>query len=86
MADPYKANYHAHKALEIHNRTASTAGIPIHQAQYDMSCAQHLATLALAYEQRTANLIEYVTKIDDTRASLPVIDEIKARLGLGASE
>lgn len=38
------------------------------------------ATLALAYEQRTANLIAYVAQIDDTSASIPVVNEIRTRL------
>lgn len=44
--------------------------------------AQTMATLALAHEQRTANLIAYVDKIDDTSAAIPVVNEIKSRLGL----
>lgn len=42
--------------------------------------AQAFATLALAYEQRTANLIAYATTIDDTDAA--VFAQIKERLGL----
>ncbi|OIH81941.1 hypothetical protein BLJ79_21515 [Arthrobacter sp. UCD-GKA] len=45
-----------------------------------------LATLALAYEQRTANLIAYVVGIDDTSATIPVVNEIRARLGLGTAK
>ena len=44
--------------------------------------AQVTATLAIAYEQRTANLIAYVDKIDDTSAAIPVVNEIKTSLGL----
>lgn len=51
-------NYHAAKSLEIHNRVAIANGMATHQAMYDMACAQNLATLALAYEQRTANLLK----------------------------
>ena len=40
------------------------------------------AALALAYEQRTANLIAYVDKIDDPSAAIPIVNEIKSRLGL----
>lgn len=50
-------NYHAAKSLEIHNKVASARSTATHQAMYDMACAQNLATLALAYEKRTANLI-----------------------------
>lgn len=45
-----------------------------------IALAQLEATLALAYEQRTANLIDYVDKIDDTSAAMPVVDEIRLRL------
>ncbi|GAA5229220.1 hypothetical protein [Arthrobacter cryoconiti] len=47
-----------------------------------LALAQLEATLALAYEQRTANLIDYVDKIDDTSAAIPVVTEIKNRLGV----
>lgn len=45
-----------------------------------------LATLALVDEQRTANLIAYVDKIDDTSAAIPVVKEIKTRLGITEKE
>lgn len=47
---------------------------------------QTQATLALAYEQRTANLIAYVAGIDDTSATIPVVNEIRARLGIEATK
>ncbi|MBB5748579.1 hypothetical protein [Micrococcus sp. TA1] len=46
----------------------------------DAATAQAYATLALAHEQRTANLIAYSKHIDDTDRD--VIDQIVARLGL----
>lgn len=49
---------------------------------WDATVAGAIATLALAYEQRTANLIAYVDKIDDTSAAIPVVNEIKSRLGI----
>lgn len=42
------------------------------------------ATLALAYEQRTANLIAYIEIIDDTDHN--TMNEIKTRLGLGENK
>lgn len=47
---------------------------------------QTQATLALAYEQRTANLIAYVVGIDDTSAKIPVVNDIRARLGIEATK
>lgn len=58
-------------------------GIRPHQGrhlEFDAALAQTEATLALAYEQRTANLIAYVAQIDDTSASIPVVNEISTRL------
>lgn len=43
------------------------------------------ATLALAYEQRTANLISYVTTIDDSSPA-PLLDAIASRLGLSGAQ
>lgn len=43
------------------------------------------ATLALAYEQRTANLIAYVEKIDDQTLVRELCAEIAHRLGLQTS-
>ncbi len=40
------------------------------------------ATLALAYEQRTANLIAYAKVADDETADLLWVDHITPRLGL----
>lgn len=48
--------------------------------------AEVAVALALAYEQRTANLIAYVVGIDDTSAAIPVVNEIRARLGIGATK
>ncbi|GEM_PF-4019637 len=49
------------------------------QAQF----AQVHATLALAEQQRVANLISYFTQIDDTSTALPVLHEIREALGIG---
>ena len=81
-------NPHAGKSIEIHNRVATTRGADFHQAMYDMACAQNLATLALAYEQRTANLIALwvVPESFDAQLTKPewadVKHQIKTRLGL----
>lgn len=45
---------------------------------------QTQATLAVAYEQRTANLIAFIKVIDDTDRATMI--EIKERLGLVATK
>ncbi|WPR65229.1 hypothetical protein SLW73_02495 [Glutamicibacter protophormiae] len=49
------------------------------------ACLTASATLALAYEQRTANLIAYVEKIDDQTLIAERCSEIAHRLGLKTS-
>lgn len=90
MSDLPGENYHAVKSLEIHNRLARASGMSPHQAMYDMACAQNLATLALAYEQRTANLIAVATAVSENGVYQldPALigaaqEELSDRLGLG---
>lgn len=78
-------NYHAAKSIEIHNRVASTSGMAANQAMYDMACAQNLATLALAYEQRTANLIALAEFQREPISPDYDMETIYNRLGLGES-
>ena len=51
------------------------------RAMHAAALAQAEATLALAYEQRTANLLEYAINVDDKHLALYA--EIESRLGLG---
>lgn len=78
-------NYYAAKSIEIHDKVASARSTATHQAMYDMACAQNLATLALAYEQRTATLVHAL--LSDSLVTDGKYDEIQAevrqRLGLG---
>lgn len=77
-------NPHAGKSIEIHNRVATTRSADFHQSMYDMACAQNLATLALAYEQRTANLLHaFEISLRAQSAGFNVdAKTIDARLGL----
>jgi hypothetical protein len=54
--------------------------IPGNKYRTDQATVQN--QMALAFELHTANLIAYVDKIDDTSAAIPVVNEIRSRLGI----
>jgi len=83
-------NYHAAKSIEIHNRVARANNMDVHQAMYDMACAQNLATLTLAYEQRTANLLKVLElqgRMQDVHEVFRLSEtDVAPRLGLGKNK
>lgn len=77
------SNPHFDKAIKI-SKSAEGSGLEVHQAMYDIARAQMNATLALAFEARTANLIAAYT-YGIVGPSNESVDEstILIRLGLG---
>lgn len=82
---PLPGNPHYDACIEVVERLAQSRT----ETEKILRSAEGLqvtATLAVAFEQRTANLIAYVVGIDDTSATIPVVNEIRARLGIEATK
>lgn len=90
MSGPMDGNPHYANVLDLSARHAKRGDLSSHQAAYDIACQQAEATLALVFEQRTANLIAKLAlnaQMSTSNRTLrpdaaKVDDEILARLGL----
>ncbi|MGP9727930.1 hypothetical protein [Glutamicibacter sp. AOP3-A1-12] len=65
------------------NPYGTASNISPHESEDDGHCIIAQATLALAFEQRTANLIAYIESFGGGIEYETIWADIRARLGLG---